>query len=172
MDLWPPPHCGLNTKRCWFGHCTRKRCGDRRFGDVLELQDAIALAVVRELQLTVVPADLDSRAGLKNTEAYALMLRGRHVFDRLDKEGLDEAVSLFQQALDRDPTLADAASWLGRAYVSQGDSGFALPGLVYEHRDRCHAGATLHIHRRLIISSDSCRNIGQDRRVKPQVSDD
>jgi TolB-like protein/Tfp pilus assembly protein PilF len=105
---------------------------DRRFGDVLKLQDAIALAVVRELQLTVVPADLDSRAALKNTEAYALMLRGRHAFDRLDKEGLDEAVSLFQQALDRDPTLADAASWLGRAYVSQGDSGFALPGLVYE----------------------------------------
>ena len=105
---------------------------DRRFGDVLKLQDAIALAVVRELQLTVVPADLDSRAALKNTEAYALMLRGRHAFDRLDKEGLDEAVSLFQQALDRDPTLADAASWLGRTYASQGDSGFALPGLVYE----------------------------------------
>jgi TolB-like protein/Flp pilus assembly protein TadD len=105
---------------------------DRRFGDVLKLQDAIALAVVRELQLTVVPADLDSRAALKNTEAYALMLRGRHAFDRLDKEGLDEAVSLFQQALDRDPALADAASWLGRAYVAQGDGGFALPGLMYE----------------------------------------
>jgi adenylate cyclase len=109
---------------------------DRRFGDVLKLQDAIAVAVARELQLTVVPADLDSRAALKNTEAYGLMLRGRHAFDRLDKDGFDEAVSLFQQALDLDPTLADAASWLGRAYSGLGETGFMAPALAYESARR------------------------------------
>jgi len=109
---------------------------DRSFGDVLKLQDAIALAVVRELQLTVVPADLDSRVALKNTEAYGLMLRGRHAFDRANKEGLDEAVSLFQQALDRDPTLADAESWLGRTYAGQADFGFVTSELAYEQSRR------------------------------------
>jgi TolB-like protein/predicted Zn-dependent protease len=109
---------------------------DRRFGDVLKLQDAIALAVVRQLQITVVPADLDSRAALKNTEAYGLMLRGRHAVDRLNREGYDEAASLFQQALDRDPTLASAASWLGRVYEVQGESGFVSPGPAYEQSRR------------------------------------
>ena len=109
---------------------------DRRFGDVLKLQDAIAVAVARELQLTVAPADLDSRAALKNTEAYGLMLRGRHAFDRLDKEGFDQAVALFQQALDLDPTLADAASWLGRAYSALGETGFMTAALAYESARR------------------------------------
>jgi adenylate cyclase len=109
---------------------------DRRLGDVLKLQDAIALAVVRELQLTVAPADLDSRAALKNTEAYGLMLRGRHAFNRLNKDGYDEAASLFQQALDRDPTLGDAASWLGRVYEIQGESGFVSSGLAFEQSRR------------------------------------
>ena len=45
---------------------------------MLRLQDAIAAAVVRELQLTVAPGLLSSRSTLKNTEAYDLYLRGRH----------------------------------------------------------------------------------------------
>jgi TolB-like protein/Tfp pilus assembly protein PilF len=109
---------------------------DRHFGDVLKLQDAIALAVARELQLTVVPADLDSRAALKNAEAYGLMLRGRHAFDRLDKEGIDEAISFFQQALDRDPTLSDAESWLARAQGLMGELGFVAPQLAFEQSRR------------------------------------
>jgi adenylate cyclase len=109
---------------------------DRHVGDILKLQDAIALAVVRALQLTVVPADLDSRAALKNAGAYDLMLRGRHAFDRLEREGYDEAVLLFQEALDRDPTLADAASWLGRTYETMGEAGDAAPGLVIEKSRR------------------------------------
>jgi TolB-like protein/Tfp pilus assembly protein PilF len=109
---------------------------DQSFGDVLKLQDTIASAVVRELQLTVIPAELDSRVALKNTEAYGLMLRGRHAFDRHDEEGLDEAVSLFQQALDRDPTLSDAQSWLGRAYAAQADGGFVTSGLAYAQSRR------------------------------------
>jgi TolB-like protein/Flp pilus assembly protein TadD len=109
---------------------------DRHFGDVLKLQYAIAVAVARELQLTVVPADLDSRVALKNTEAYGLMLRGRHAFDRLDPEGFNEAVSLFQRALDLDPTLTDAASWLGRAYAALGDTGFLAPAEAYESARR------------------------------------
>ena len=94
---------------------------DRHIGDVLKLQDAIAAAVVRELQLTVASGYLNSRTTLKNADAYDLMLRGRHAADRIDKEGLDEAVTLFQQALDRDPTSADAAAALAWTYDAQGE---------------------------------------------------
>jgi TolB-like protein/lipoprotein NlpI len=90
---------------------------DRPIGDVLRLQDAIAAAVVRELQMTVAPAD--TRSTLKDSEAYNLVLRGRHAFDRSDPEGDEEAVSLFQQALVRDSTSADAEAWLAMTYLYQ-----------------------------------------------------
>ena len=83
---------------------------------MLKLQDAVAAAVVRELQLTVASGDLQPRPTLKNADAYDLMLRGRHVADRWDAEGLDEAATLYQRALDRDPTFTDAAA-AARCYL-------------------------------------------------------
>jgi TolB-like protein len=114
---------------------------DRRIGDVLKLQDAIAAAVARELQLTVAPGFLQSRATLKNADVYDLILRGRHAADRFDKEGLDEAVTLFQQALDRDPTSADAAAELAFAYYFQGSDGFLAPAAAFEQARRAAAAA-------------------------------
>ncbi len=90
-----------------------------RSADVLKLQDAIAAAVVRELQLTVNFASLISHTSVADAESYDLILRGRHAADRGDKEGLDEAVRLFQQAIDRNPTSADAAANLASTYLAQ-----------------------------------------------------
>ncbi len=100
---------------------------DRHIGDVLKLQDAIAAAVVREMQLTIASGSLDSRAALKSAEAYDLLLRARHSADRWDKDGLDEAVSLLNQALDLDPTFADAAAELAYTYEKQEEAGYMLP---------------------------------------------
>jgi hypothetical protein len=57
---------------------------------VLKHQDAVAAAVVRELQLTVASGYVNPRAALKNGDAYDLMLRGRHAADRFDKEWFDD----------------------------------------------------------------------------------
>ena len=70
---------------------------DRPIGDVLKLQDAIAAAVVRELQLNVTSEYLKSRATSKNAEAYDLYLRGRHSVDSFEKEGLDEGLFCFSR---------------------------------------------------------------------------
>ncbi len=114
---------------------------DRHIGDVLKLQDAIAAAVVRELQLTVAPDFLNSRASVKNTDAYDLMLRGRHAADRWDQEGFAEAVSLYHQALDRDPTFVEAATWIAWAYTFQGEEGFLAPAIAFEQAHRAAATA-------------------------------
>jgi TolB-like protein/Flp pilus assembly protein TadD len=114
---------------------------DRHIGDVLKLQDAIASAVARELQLTVGSGDLRSRSTLKNADAYDLMLRGRHAADRFDKEGYDEAVTLFQQALDLDPTSADAAAELAWTYDSLGEAGFLAAAAAFEQAGRAAATA-------------------------------
>jgi TolB-like protein/Flp pilus assembly protein TadD len=114
---------------------------DRHIGDVLKLQDAIAAAVVRELQLTVASGYLNSRSTVKNADAYDLVLRGRHAVDRLDKEGFDEAATLFQQALDHDPTSADAAAALAWTYYAQGEWQFVAPAAAFEQARRAAAAA-------------------------------
>jgi adenylate cyclase len=112
---------------------------DRHIGDVLKLQDAIALAVARELQLTVAAAQFNSRSTMTNADAYDLVLRGRHAADRFDKDGLEEAVALFQQALDRDPTSADAAAGLAYAYYNLGAYDFLAPEAAYGQSRRAAA---------------------------------
>jgi TolB-like protein len=114
---------------------------NRHIGDVLKLQDAIAAAVVRELQLTVGPGSLNSRSTLKDAEAYDLILRGRHAADRWDKEGFDEAATYFQRAFDRDPTSADAAVWLAWTYEAQGRNYFLAPAAGFEQSRRAAATA-------------------------------
>ncbi len=78
---------------------------------------------------------------LKSADAYDLMLRGRHAGDRWDKEGLDEAVTLFQQALDRDPTSAAAAAELAFAYYKQGADSFRKLTAAFEPAGRAAATA-------------------------------
>ena len=105
---------------------------DRHLGDVLRLQDAIAAAVVRELQLTVEPNSVRARSTVKDTEAYDLYLRGRHAADRFDREGLDEAISLFKQMLSQDPNSSDALAELAYAYYAEGIQKFLQPRVAFE----------------------------------------
>jgi len=114
---------------------------DRRIDDVLKLQDAIAATVVRELQLTVASGDLQPRSSVKNADAYDLILRGRHAANRFDKQGLDEAVTLLKQAIDRDATLDDAAAQLAFTYYYQGANGFLAPAEAFEQARRAAATA-------------------------------
>jgi len=109
---------------------------DRPIGDVLKMQDAIAAAVVRELQLTVAERDLLARSTVKNSQAYDLVLRGRHAADRFDKEGYDAAAALFQQALDQDPTSADAAAELAFIDYLQGTDEILAPAVAFERARR------------------------------------
>ncbi len=105
---------------------------DRQIGDVLRLQDAIAASVARELQLTVAFGNLRSGSELGNPEAYDLMLRGRHASDRFDREGLDEAISLFKQVLERAPDSDDAYSELSFAYYAEGINDFLSSTAAFE----------------------------------------
>lgn len=114
---------------------------DRPIGDVRKLQGAIAAAVVRELQLTVAERDLLARSTVKNSQAYDLVLRGRHAADRFDKEGYDAATALFQQALDQDPTSADAAAELAFIYYLQGTDEILAPATAFEQARRAAATA-------------------------------
>jgi TolB-like protein/DNA-binding winged helix-turn-helix (wHTH) protein len=108
---------------------------DRDVGDVLKLQGEIAAGLVRALQVTIGADGMQSRPTLANSEAYNLYLRGRYALNRYDKDGFDEAIRYFQQALELDPTSATAA-WLSWAYELQGEWGFVAPAVAFEQARR------------------------------------
>jgi len=82
---------------------------DEPAGDTLKVQDEIASNLARALQVSV-GADMElTRSSFKSVEAYDLYLRGRHAYDRFDKEGLESAAAYFQQVLELDPASVPAA---------------------------------------------------------------
>jgi TolB-like protein/Tfp pilus assembly protein PilF len=105
---------------------------DRDLSDVLKMQDEIALALVRALQIEVGHYGTDSRRTLRNTEAYTLYLQGRHAFDRFDQQGSEQAVSDFERVLELDPSFAPAEFWLSNAYFTLGLAGFMPPTIAFE----------------------------------------
>jgi eukaryotic-like serine/threonine-protein kinase len=94
---------------------------DSDIRDVLGLQEAIATKVARTLQLAIGADDMNPVQRPKSPDAYALYLRGRSAYDRLDRSGLLEAVSDYQEALRLDPSFVRAAEALALAYFEQTD---------------------------------------------------
>src|SRR5580692_9665571 len=105
---------------------------DRDFSDVLKMQDEIAASLVRVLQVEVSEHVLVARASLSNTQAYMLYLQGLHAKDRFDRQGFEQAVNDFQQALDLDPSFAAAAGGLANAYFLLGQFGFLEPSIAFD----------------------------------------
>jgi TolB-like protein/Flp pilus assembly protein TadD len=105
---------------------------DRDLVDVLKMQEEIALALVRALQIEVSAGDIGSRPALRNTEAYTLYLQGLHADDRFDPQGFEEAVSYFQRAIALDPSSAAAEFWLGNAYFGLGLYGIMPTPIAFE----------------------------------------
>jgi len=108
------------------------RSYDRDMVDVLKMQDEIAVQVVRALQIEVTASDFASRGALRDSGAYTAYLKGVHAFNRLDQQGVEQANSDFQRALDLNPQFADARVWLAITYLTLGAFGFISPAIANE----------------------------------------
>ena len=105
---------------------------ERDLNDVLNMQDEIAMAIVRAMQIEVVGFVIASRPALRNTEAYTQYLQGFHNFGRFDRQGLEQALSDFQRSLELDPAFAPAAHMQGAACALLGLWGFLAPAIAFE----------------------------------------
>jgi eukaryotic-like serine/threonine-protein kinase len=117
---------------------------DRDLRDVLMLQSEVAQNIAREVQVSISP---DDRARLSNQrqvdpEAYQLYLKGRYFWIKRTPEAVNKAIELFNQAITKDPSYAEAYSGLADAYASLGfsfDVGSMAPNDV---QPKAHAAAT------------------------------
>jgi len=92
---------------------------DRQLEDVFEIQDEISMAIVEKLKVELLGEQQEGlvRQPTENMEAYALYLKGRFFYSKLSPDGLQKAVSYYQQAIDLDPSFARAYADLATAFV-------------------------------------------------------
>jgi TolB-like protein/Flp pilus assembly protein TadD len=104
---------------------------DRPSDNVLQLQGEIATTLARSLEIGIGADSPQSKRRLKNDEAYDLYLRGRYAAERGDADGLAASAAYLRQALDADPTFADAALALALTYFAKAYNGLAS-SIVFE----------------------------------------
>ena len=118
---------------------------DRELADVFDIQDEISAAVVSALKLKLLPEQGEHHARpAPDPAAYQDFLRGRHCWNRGTEEALNSAVSLFQQAIDRDPGFSRAYAGLADAFVQLGSHTYLDPQGAYA-RARAAAQAALEL---------------------------
>jgi TolB-like protein/DNA-binding winged helix-turn-helix (wHTH) protein/Tfp pilus assembly protein PilF len=90
---------------------------DRELTSTLGLQREISIAIAEQVRLRLSPGmnEAVARRQTRDPEAYDLYLRGRYAWSRISPLGNREALSYFQQAIDRDPGYALA--WAGVLHV-------------------------------------------------------
>ena len=92
---------------------------DRELQDVLQLQSELASAVAQEITgkltgLQQVPSA--NRTRKVNPQAYEAYLKGEYFLDRWSEQGFEKSKTYFQQAIDLDPSYADAYAGLAEYY--------------------------------------------------------
>jgi TolB-like protein/DNA-binding winged helix-turn-helix (wHTH) protein/tetratricopeptide (TPR) repeat protein len=92
-------------------------------GDIFKVQDEIAAAVARALNIELQPGRIGNRPAPPQIDAYTLALEGRYFLERHTPEDYEKATTYYRRALDLDRRYAPA--WVGYASATwlQGDMG-------------------------------------------------
>ncbi len=95
---------------------------ERSSQDVLALQDELASAIARAINVRLTPAEKSQLASAQSVdpEAYDAYLKGRYFFNRPSDENLQKAISRFEDALNISPDFVPALSGLSDAYLWAG----------------------------------------------------
>jgi TolB-like protein/DNA-binding winged helix-turn-helix (wHTH) protein/Tfp pilus assembly protein PilF len=94
---------------------------DVEAGDVLRIQEEVARAVAGNLELRITPETDHRFAGRRsaNAEAQRLYLIARSHAGKLDSHSNQQAIALYRQSIEADPTFVLPKVWLARALANQ-----------------------------------------------------
>lgn len=104
---------------------------DRELTDLFEVQDEIANAIARELQITILNSEKEFQAKIptENFEAYEIYLKGHFFWNKRGK-WLVNGLQHFEQAIELDPEFALAHACLADAYAALGMYGIIAPDIA------------------------------------------
>jgi serine/threonine protein kinase/Tfp pilus assembly protein PilF len=102
---------------------------ERNLHDILTLQDEVAKSIASEVMGKLTPEEENRFRGRRrvNPGAYDATVRGRYFWNKRDEESLSKALQLFRQAIEIDPTYADAYAGLADCYNALGYSNYLSP---------------------------------------------
>ncbi len=95
---------------------------DRVMDDIFAVQDEIAAQVVERLEVSLLGERPRPRTA--DPEAYKLYLQAAHLQQQSTKASYDRALALLREALERDPSYADA--WLAMSSSYANEAGIGL----------------------------------------------
>lgn len=93
---------------------------ERELQGVFAVQDEITRSIVDALKIRLAVAP--PARPRQNTEAYDLYLQGLYFSNKSDEESLRKSLSLFQQALEKDPNFARAWTGIAKAWLWLADA--------------------------------------------------
>jgi len=96
-------------------------------GDILSLQDDVARAIAREIEVRLTPSEKIqlAKARAVDPQAHEAYLKGRYHLNEWTPTENAKAIEYFQQAVNRDPGYALAYAGLADAYISLSAFGMA-----------------------------------------------
>jgi TolB-like protein/DNA-binding winged helix-turn-helix (wHTH) protein/Flp pilus assembly protein TadD len=91
--------------------------------DTLALQKKVASAIAEQIRIELTPREqaVLKKANVLNPEAYESYLKGRYFWNKRTADGLKVAMAYFKQAIDEDPSYAQAYAGLADSYNLLGD---------------------------------------------------
>jgi TolB-like protein len=105
---------------------------ERDLRDILQLQDEIAQNIARHVNKLVGPEH--PRPGLArqvHPQAYEACLKGNFYRDRMTPPDLEKSIGFYTQAVELDPTYAQAYGDLSQSYFYFGVFGMRRPGEIF-----------------------------------------
>jgi serine/threonine protein kinase/tetratricopeptide (TPR) repeat protein len=101
---------------------------ERDLRDVLALQSEVTQAIVREIKLKLTPQEQVRLVSTRsvNPEAYEAFLKGCYFWDKHSEDGLRKSIKYFEEAIEKDPTYANAYSGLAQSYIGLGSPGIEV----------------------------------------------
>ena len=96
---------------------------ERHLTDCLSVQTEVAARIAQSLAMELVPEQPRAGLAVRSPDAFAYQayLKARYFWNKPGDDGVEEALSHFQQAIGADPSYAAAYSGLARAYVSRAE---------------------------------------------------
>jgi TolB-like protein/DNA-binding winged helix-turn-helix (wHTH) protein len=135
--------------------------------DILNVEDAVANAVAREIRVRLISQQQEdlARSRPANPEAFDAYLQGYYYWQRDTDKDTDIAAKYFERATQIDPSYALAWAWLSRARNWQADE-----GLIPMEEGRRLSRET--IERALALNPNLAAAHAQMGRIKQQVDYD